>query len=103
MPATALRSQFSDIRLVGRGMINAIGLFILIAFLGYGLVEVPRMLWNKGNTDGQVRYLKFRVATQSEALQNARRYAPQPPEPARPQPIAIKEHRIVAVRTTASL
>ena len=56
-------------------MINAVGLFILIAFLGYGLVEVPRMLWNKGNTEGQIRYLKFRVATQSEALQNARRYA----------------------------
>jgi len=65
--------SFSQVRQIGRGMMNTIGLFILIAFLGYGLVEVPRMLWNKGNTEGQVRYLKFRVATQSEAVQNARR------------------------------
>ena len=49
------------------GFINAIGLFILIAFLGYGFVEVPRYLMNKANTEGQLRYLKFRVAVQSEA------------------------------------
>ena len=66
-------ADFTDVRLIGRGMMNAIGLFILIAFLGYGLVEVPRQLWNKGNPEGQLRYTKFKVASQSEALQNARR------------------------------
>ena len=43
------------------------------SFLSYGLVEVPRDLLNKANTEGQLRYVKFRVAVQSEALQNARR------------------------------
>ena len=46
---------------------------ILIALLSYGLVEVPRHLWNKGNIEGLLRFHKFRVAIQSEALQKARR------------------------------
>ena len=67
---------FDALRALGRGFINAIGLFILIAFLGYGFVEVPRDLMNKANTEGQLRYFKFRVAVQSEALQvhRARRH-----------------------------
>lgn len=64
---------FEGIRALGRGFINAIGLFLLIAFLGYGFVEVPRDLLNKANTEGQLRYFKFRVAVQSEELQHARR------------------------------
>ena len=64
---------FEMVRALIRGLINAIGLFLLIAFLGYGFVEVPRHLLNKANTDGQLRYAKFRVAVHSEALQNARR------------------------------
>ena len=32
---------FGTIKGLGRGMFNAVGLFILVAFLGYGLVEVP--------------------------------------------------------------
>ena len=64
---------FELLRALGRGFINAIGLFLLVAFLGYGFVEVPRDLFNKANTEGQLRYFKFRVAVQSEALQNARR------------------------------
>jgi len=65
--------SFDIVRALLRGIVNAIGLFLLIAFLGYGFVEVPRHLLNKANTDGQLRYAKFRVAIQSEALQNARR------------------------------
>jgi hypothetical protein len=64
---------FDGIRALGRGFINAIGLFLLIAFLGYGFVEVPRDLFNKANTEGLLRYFKFRVAVQSEELQHARR------------------------------
>ena len=58
--------SFEGVRGVGRGMVNAIGLFILIGFLGYGLVEVPRHLWNKGDSEGQMRYLQFKVALKSE-------------------------------------
>ena len=65
--------NFDMVRGLCRGIINMIGLFLLIAFLGYGFVEVPRHLLNMANTDGQLRYAKFRVALLSEALQNARR------------------------------
>jgi hypothetical protein len=61
------------VRMMVTGLFNAIGLFILVAFLGYGLVEVPRRLWNRGDTAGQLRYLKFKVAVQSEELHDARR------------------------------
>lgn len=61
------------VRMMVTGLFNAIGLFILVAFLGYGLVEVPRRLWNRGDTAGQLRYLKFKVAVQSEELHEARR------------------------------
>ena len=54
-------------------MVNTLGLIILVGFLGYGLVEVPRSLWNKGDVAGQLRYLQFKVAVQSEELQSARR------------------------------
>ena len=44
------------VRALGRGIFNAVGLFLLIAFLGYGFVEVPRHLLNMANTEGQLRY-----------------------------------------------
>jgi len=71
LAATGLTLQ--NLQGLGKGLMNAIGLFLLIAFMSYGLVEVPRHLWNLGNIDGLLRYYKFRVAVQSEALQNARR------------------------------
>ena len=69
---------------VSRGVVNAVGLFILVAFLGYGLVEVPRELWNKGDTEGQLRYLKFKVAVQSDELQQV--------SAGRPHPRAARSH-----------
>ena len=35
---------------LGRALVNIVGLFILVAFLSYGLVEVPRQLWHKHNS-----------------------------------------------------
>ena len=75
-------------------MINAIGLFILIAFLGYGLVEVPRQLWNKGNTEGQLRYMKFKVRESVSELHAQPNAAPHfttdshPPTPTHTWPLA---------------
>lgn len=64
---------FSDVKALGRGMVNAVGLFILIGFLGFGLVEVPRSLWNNANIEGRMKHIKFKICLQSEALQAARR------------------------------
>ena len=63
----------SNTKVLGRAMVNTLGLIILVGFLGYGLVEVPRSLWNKGDVAGQLRFLQFKVAGQSEELQSARR------------------------------
>jgi len=63
----------SNTKVLGRAMVNTLGLIILVGFLGYGLVEVPRSLWNKGDVAGQLRFLQFKVAVQSEELQSARR------------------------------
>ena len=63
----------SSTKVLGRAMVNTLGLIILVGFLGYGLVEVPRSLWNKGDVAGQLRFLQFKVAVQSEELQSARR------------------------------
>ena len=65
--------DFETLKALGRGLINSVCLLFLICFIGYGFVEVPRHLMNKANTDGQLRYAKFRVAVQSEAFQSARR------------------------------
>ena len=73
MATQGLKEGLLNTKVLGRALINIIGLFILVAFLGYGLVEVPRQLWNKGDVHGQLRYLQFKVAVQSEELQSARR------------------------------
>ena len=38
-------------------MANSWGLFLVIVFLGYGLVAVPRRLWITGNTKRHLRQL----------------------------------------------
>ena len=45
---------------------------------------VPRELWNKGDTEGQLRYLKFKVAVQSDELQQV--------SAGRPHPRAARSH-----------
>ncbi|EOD36667.1 hypothetical protein EMIHUDRAFT_455026, partial [Emiliania huxleyi CCMP1516] len=61
------------VRMLVTGLFNAIGLFILVAFLGYGLVEVPRQLWHRADGIGQLRFLRFKVAVLSEELHEASR------------------------------
>merc|ERR1719171_103528 len=73
MIQTGFMTGLSNTKVLGRAMVNTLGLIILVGFLGYGLVEVPRSLWNKGDVAGQLRFLQFKVAVQSEELQSARR------------------------------
>ena len=72
-PFSGFMTGLSNTKVLGRAMVNTLGLIILVGFLGYGLVEVPRSLWNKGDVAGQLRFLQFKVAVQSEELQSARR------------------------------
>ncbi|KAG8470134.1 hypothetical protein KFE25_008555 [Diacronema lutheri] len=47
---------------------NAFSLCLVVLMLGYGLVELPRYLWNKGDVEGQLRYLHFRASEYHDAL-----------------------------------
>jgi hypothetical protein len=47
---------------------NAFSLGLIVLLLGYGLVELPRYLWNKGDVEGQLRYLYFRVTEYDDNL-----------------------------------
>ncbi|XP_076364879.1 G-protein coupled receptor-associated protein LMBRD2 [Tachypleus tridentatus] len=41
---------------------NTWGLFLLVLLLGYGLVEVPRICWNKSKRGHMLNYLYFKAA-----------------------------------------
>ena len=41
---------------------NAWGLLLIIILLSYGVVEVPRVLWRKGNTRRELKYMEFKTA-----------------------------------------
>ncbi|KAJ1633236.1 LMBR1-like membrane protein-domain-containing protein [Pavlovales sp. CCMP2436] len=61
----------SEVRGYCKAAANAFSLGLVILMLGYGLVEVPRYLWNKGDVEGQLRYLHFRVSEYHEASETA--------------------------------
>lgn len=52
---------------------NAWGLFLLICLLGYGLVEIPKLLWRKSNKDLTLKYVQFQLVGQREDLEKAKK------------------------------
>ena len=51
---------------------NVFGLFQIIIFLGYGLVEVPRTLWNRGDRYGWLDRMYVKAIFIDETAYNAR-------------------------------
>lgn len=51
-----------NLKVIGVTASNTWGLFLLIILLGYGLVDVPRSLWNKSNTDLNLKQIYFKLA-----------------------------------------
>ena len=53
---------------------NTWGLFLLVLLLGYGLVEVPRTLWNNSKRGHLLQFTYFKIAKlsveKSEAEEN---------------------------------
>lgn len=47
-------------------MANSWGLFLVIVFMGYGLVAVPRRLWFTGNTKRHLRELYAKASRLKE-------------------------------------
>eukprot|EP01135_Chromosphaera_perkinsii_P010526 Nk52_evm36s2152 gene=Nk52_evmTU36s2152 len=53
---------------------NTWGLFLLVLLMGYGLVEVPRSLWNSVRRDRQLKSIHFKVAKIRTNMEDARDY-----------------------------
>lgn len=58
---------FSGLRAYCKAAANAFSLFVVVIMLGYGLVEVPRYLWNRGDIEGQLRHLLFKLGEYKKA------------------------------------
>lgn len=51
-----------NLKVIGITASNTWGLFLLVLLLGYGLVDVPRSLWNKANSDLNLKQIYFKLA-----------------------------------------
>lgn len=50
------RLQLSTVPALVVTLSNAYGLFVIIALLGYGLVEVPRTLWRRSFPESRLKW-----------------------------------------------
>jgi hypothetical protein len=63
--------ELSNILNVAVALATCWGVFLLVAFMGVGLVEIPRSCWRKGNLMVQLRLHYFKMACQHEELKKA--------------------------------
>lgn len=47
---------------------NAWGLFLITISMGYGLVELPREIWNNADTNRRLTYLQYRAPKLKEEV-----------------------------------
>ena len=50
---------------------NCWGLLLIIIFLGYGVVSVPRSFWDSGNNSRRLRFLYIKAANLDDDINNA--------------------------------
>jgi len=53
------------LKVIGVTASNTWGLFLLVLLLGYGLVEVPRYVWNQSKHSYSLHRTYFKIAKQS--------------------------------------
>jgi hypothetical protein len=51
---------------VGQSLSNAYGLLLLVSFMGYGVVDLPRYLWQQANKERTMRLYEFEAARLEE-------------------------------------
>jgi len=70
----AIRYHLSAYSFMGLliGLSNAFGLLGVIAMLGYGTVQIPRVLWNRGNLHRRLRYCEFKTTEYTDRMDEAR-------------------------------
>eukprot|EP00696_Hemimastix_kukwesjijk_P010995 gnl/Hemi2/23839_TR8004_c0_g1_i1.p1 gnl/Hemi2/23839_TR8004_c0_g1~~gnl/Hemi2/23839_TR8004_c0_g1_i1.p1 ORF type:complete len:597 (-),score=98.49 gnl/Hemi2/23839_TR8004_c0_g1_i1:302-2092(-) len=71
MLATSVLDKSSVISF-GVAASNAWGLFLCVVLMGYGLVDMPRSLWQLGDTEGCLMWAEFQARIYSERLMDAR-------------------------------
>ena len=69
-----IRSDFSSSQMLGFLMVlgNTWGLFLSVLLLGYGLVEIPRRFWFKGDRKRRLEELFFMASGTYTELENAK-------------------------------
>ena len=50
---------------------NAYGLLLIVVFMSYGIIDVPRRLWYHGSTSFQIRYVQFKAPSYREDYEEA--------------------------------
>jgi hypothetical protein len=50
---------------------NAYGLLLVCVFMSYGMIDIPRRLWRRGNRAWQQRYARFQAPSFREDYEEA--------------------------------
>ncbi|KAL0484489.1 LMBR1 domain-containing protein [Acrasis kona] len=69
-PDEAISVNIQEVILIAKSISNAFGLTMLICFLGYGMVEFPRYLWNQSNMERKLAFFQFQGAKLYDQLQD---------------------------------
>lgn len=63
--------SFDGVKGLAIGLNNAIGLFVLMILLGFGLAQVPRSLWNRGDVSRRLRHCEFKATELADRRDDA--------------------------------
>jgi hypothetical protein len=61
-----------DIYAIAIAAANAWGLFLLICLLGYGLVEIPRKIWQESDREMTMKYYQFDAVNKRQDFEDAK-------------------------------
>ncbi|KAF9969688.1 hypothetical protein BGZ73_007819 [Actinomortierella ambigua] len=59
-----------DLRAYLMALSNSWGLILVVVFMGYGMVEVPRRLWHKGDNERELRRISFKASAVKDTKQD---------------------------------
>lgn len=60
----------SNLRAYVMALSNSWGLILVVIFMGYGMVDVPRRLWHKGDNARELRRISFKASVVKDKRQD---------------------------------
>lgn len=60
----------SNLRAYIMALSNSWGLVLVVIFMGYGMVDVPRRLWHKGDNGRELRRISFKASVVKDKRQD---------------------------------